>query len=129
MLARRELWLRARRADSARGLAAVDDFVAQLRETEARRLAEIHGCYDTAALAREFHGCTVRNFRHGDIPPRAALPRGQLRIRLDHDDSRTVGALRFHQCGFELGEMSNLARPRTQTGCMSREIDFWRACA
>jgi len=35
--------------------AAVDDFVAQLRETEARRLTEIHG-YDTGALAREFHG-------------------------------------------------------------------------
>ena len=60
---RGELWLRARRADSADGLAAVDDVVAELREKEAQRLAEIHG-YDTAALAREFHrfdsGCFSR---------------------------------------------------------------------
>ena len=60
---RGEVWLRARRAGGADGLAAVDDFVAQLREAEARRLAETHG-YDTAALAREFHrfdsGCFSR---------------------------------------------------------------------
>jgi hypothetical protein len=60
---RGELWLRARREGSARGLAAVDDFVCELREREAQRLAETHG-YDTAALSREFHrfdsGCFSR---------------------------------------------------------------------
>ena len=50
---RGELWLRARREGSARGVAAVDDFVGELREREAQRLAETHG-YDTAALSREF---------------------------------------------------------------------------
>ena len=82
MLARRELWLRARRADSARGLAAVDDFVAQLRETEARRLAEIHG-YDTAALAREFHGCFSRRPLPRHAPSScAARPRSRARARM-----------------------------------------------
>ena len=57
------IWLRERREGQARGYAAVNDFVAALRETEAQRLAEIHG-YDIAALAREFHrfdsGCFSR---------------------------------------------------------------------
>ena len=60
---RGESWLRARREGSARGLAAVDDFVGELREREAQRLAATHG-YDTAALSREFHrfdlGCFSR---------------------------------------------------------------------
>jgi hypothetical protein len=60
---RGEMWLRARREGQARGLAAVNDFVAELREKEALRLADIHG-YDTAALSREFHrfdsGCFSR---------------------------------------------------------------------
>ena len=60
---RGESWLRARREGSARGLAAVDDFVGELREREAQRLAAAHG-YDTAALSREFHrfdsGCFSR---------------------------------------------------------------------
>ena len=82
MLARRELWLRARRADSARGLAAVDDFVAQLRETEARRLTEIHG-YDTGALAREFHGCFSRRPLPEHAPGTcAARPRSRARARM-----------------------------------------------
>ena len=60
---RGESWLRERRAGSARGVAAVDDFVGELREREAQRLAATHG-YDTAALSREFHrfdsGCFSR---------------------------------------------------------------------
>jgi hypothetical protein len=60
---RGESWLRARREGSARGLAAVDDLVGELREHEAQRLAAAHG-YDTAALSREFHrfdsGCFSR---------------------------------------------------------------------
>ena len=60
---RGESWLRARREGSACGLAAVDDFLAELGEREARRLAATHG-YDTAALSREFHrfdsGCFSR---------------------------------------------------------------------
>ena len=51
---RSEAWLRARQEGGAHGIAAVDDFVGELREREARRLAATHG-YDTAALSREFH--------------------------------------------------------------------------
>jgi hypothetical protein len=60
---RGETSLRARQEGSARGVAAVDDFVGALREREAQRLAATHG-YDTAALSREFHrfdsGCFSR---------------------------------------------------------------------
>ena len=71
---RGESWLRARREGSARGLAAVDDFVGELREREAQRLAATHG-YDTAALSREFHrfdsGCFSRQrFARATIAPR-----------------------------------------------------------
>ena len=60
---RGEAWLRTRQAGCARGIAAVEDFVGELREREAHRLAAMHG-YDTAALGREFHrfdsGCFSR---------------------------------------------------------------------
>ena len=60
---RGETWLRAQQEGSARGIAAVDDFLGELREREAQRLAATHG-YDTAALSREFHrfdsGCFSR---------------------------------------------------------------------
>lgn len=56
-------WLDEATAASKRGSAAVDEFVAELREREAERVAAVHG-FDTAALRREIDrwstGCFSR---------------------------------------------------------------------
>ena len=83
---RGESWLRARREGSARGLAAVDDFVGELREREAQRLAQTHG-YDTAALSREFH-----RFELGVLFQTAVCPHARATIApRDRDRVRTQG--------------------------------------
>ena len=89
---RGESWLRARREGSARGLAAVDDFVGELREREAQRLAASHG-YDTAALSREFHRFDAGCFsRQPFARTRARQLRRAIEIACAHRDDEMEAA-------------------------------------
>ena len=89
---RGESWLRARREGSARGLAAVDGFVGELREREAQRLAASHG-YDTAALSREFHRFDAGCFsRQPFARTRARQLRRAIEIACAHRDDEIEAA-------------------------------------
>src|SRR5215471_12171826 len=77
--------------------------------------------------ARFAHALALRDLRHGDFPPPAALLRGAIRIGLDAHDVSLVRSTRALQRLLELGDRLHILGLRAQRSRVGREVDLRRS--